>query len=89
MGVAVTLLTQIVKWFYKRTGSKEMTKAAIIVLTSILALGGALAYTHVPPETLETWAKTWMIAVGFYQVGYKRVIAPALKYLDTAIENTL
>lgn len=77
-GALVTLLVQFGKWVLKKTQNKEVTKAVILVSAAILALGAALVYQHTPQEVIEAWAKTWLIAIGFFEGVYKLVIQPAL-----------
>lgn len=75
----VTIFTEVVKRVQLITGNREMTKAVIILITVLAALLAAIIYKDLSPETLATWAKIWLIAIGLYETLYKRIIEPAFK----------
>lgn len=81
-GALVTLLVQFGKWVLCKTQNKEVTKAVILTSAAILALGAALLYQHTPADVIQAWAKTFLVAVGFFETVYKLVIQPALSKIS-------
>lgn len=77
----IAVLVEFGKWLSCHINNKELTKAIIIGLTSALALTAALIYQHTPQEVIEAWVQTWLTAAGFYNVGYKFILKPALEKL--------
>ena len=84
-GLLVSLSVQGAKFINSKTQNAEVTKAAILGLVALFSLVGAFVWQHAPREILETWIKTILIAVGFFETVYKLVIAPAISKAGNAI----
>ncbi|MCK4454515.1 hypothetical protein KAU51_04235 [Candidatus Parcubacteria bacterium] len=79
IGALVTLLTQGFKWLVKRYGY-DATQSAILISVFVISLTGALLYEwrFITPEMIETSLRISAIAIGVYEVIYKRFLKPVL-----------
>lgn len=79
IGALVTLLTQAFKWLVSKYGY-DVTQSAILIIVFALSISGAALYEwrFITPETVETIFRIGTMAVGIYEVFYKRVLKPVI-----------
>ena len=80
IGALVTLLTQAFKWLVDKYGY-DMTKGVVLITVFIFSLVGAALYEwqFITPEMVETTFRIGAMAIGIYEVCYKRILKPIFK----------
>ena len=88
IGALVTLLTQAFKWLVSKYGY-DVTQSAILIMVLALSISGAALYEwrFITPEMVETTFRIGTMAIGMYEVFYKRILKPVIDRLKINEED--
>ena len=78
ISIVISALTEFVKWVSAKIGY-DLTSRLVSLLVLLFCLIGAVLYTKgiVTWEMVNEWGKIALMALGWYEVVYKRIVVPA------------
>ena len=82
IGIVISTLTEISKWIVSKLG-KEMGKKLVTGVVFVLCVVGAYLYKTqiISTELIKEIISFLLIAVGYYELVYKRILTPVFNAL--------
>lgn len=88
ISVAVSAIAELAKKLAKRFG-KELSKKIIAGIVFLLCVVSAILYSRgiITPDLIQRTVELFLIAIGYYETIYKRLLIPVFNALTAGNNN--